>query len=190
MDRLNWPTPNVRKYIFIDIRNPVKSTFYYYSLFQCIITYIYMQSYYSMRCFEWDIIMSDRRRKLLIREALFELGGDRNKFLFTLGINIGLKIGNIYGKPYADLLEKKTKKKRRLHLIAIQWGIVEYCIGKQLGNGLVVATSAPIRCGKPSGTITTNGPRTSIHLWRSSATLPLRSRRSTSELVRMRLQIA
>lgn len=73
------------------------------------------------------------------RAALFELGGDRNKFLFTLGINTGLrisdlvklKVGDIYGKPYADLLEKKTKKKRRLHLIAIQGDIVEYCIGKQ-----------------------------------------------------------
>jgi integrase len=73
------------------------------------------------------------------RSALYELGGDRNKFLFTLGINTGLRISDlvklkvhdIYGKPYTDLLEKKTKKKRRLHLVAIQGDIVEYCVGMQ-----------------------------------------------------------
>jgi integrase len=72
------------------------------------------------------------------KSALHDLGGYRNKFLFTLGINTGLrisdlvklKVGDIFGKPYTDLLEKKTQKKRRLHLIAIQGDIVEYCVGK------------------------------------------------------------
>jgi integrase len=74
-----------------------------------------------------------------MKSALHDLGGDRNKFLFTLGINTGLrisdlvklKVGDVYGKPYTDLLEKKTQKKRRLHLIAIQGDIVEYCVDKQ-----------------------------------------------------------
>lgn len=85
------------------------------------------------------------------KSALHDLGGDRNKFLFTLGINTGLrisdlvklKVGDIYGKPYTDLLEKKTQKKRRLHLIAIQGDIVEYCVDKRPDDFLF-----PSRTGK------------------------------------------
>ena len=74
-----------------------------------------------------------------MKEALFELGGKRDKFLFILGINTGLrvsdlvklKVGKVRGKAYADIVEKKTKKTRRLHLLAIQGDIVEYCTDKK-----------------------------------------------------------
>ena len=73
-----------------------------------------------------------------MKEALFELGGElgnRDKFLFTMGINTGLRISDILplkvrdvrGKAYTDITEKKTGKKRRVHLTAIQPDIVEYC---------------------------------------------------------------
>lgn len=78
------------------------------------------------------------------RNALYELGGDRNRFLFTLGINTGLrvsdlirlKVSDIYGKPYTDILEQKTQKRRRLHLVAIQGDIVEYCVDKKQSDYL------------------------------------------------------
>jgi integrase len=73
------------------------------------------------------------------KSALHDLGGERDRFLFTLGINTGLrisdliklKVSDIYAKPYTDILEKKTEKKRRVHLLAIQGDIVEYCVDKQ-----------------------------------------------------------
>ena len=72
-----------------------------------------------------------------MKKALFELGGARDKFLFTLGINTGLRIsdivplrvGDVRGKLYLDLSEKKTAKKRRVHLYALQGDILEYCDG-------------------------------------------------------------
>ena len=73
------------------------------------------------------------------KAALFSLGGERDRFLFTFGINTGLRIsdivplrvGDIRGRLYADLNEKKTGKKRRIHLFSIQGEIIEYCDGKR-----------------------------------------------------------
>ena len=73
-----------------------------------------------------------------LKDALFELGGERDRFLFTFGINTGLRVsdiialtvGQIRSKPYTDIFEQKTGKKRRIHLLAIQPDIVEYCTNK------------------------------------------------------------
>jgi integrase len=73
------------------------------------------------------------------KSALFELGGARDRFLFLLGINTGLRVsdlvklrvGDVRGKSYTDITEEKTNKSRRLHLTAIQPDIVEYCEGKK-----------------------------------------------------------
>ena len=70
-----------------------------------------------------------------LKEALFELGGERDRFLFTFGINTGLRVSDIVkfkvrdvrGKPFADIVEQKTGKARRVHLLAIQPEIVMYC---------------------------------------------------------------
>ena len=92
-----------------------------------------------------------------MKEALFELGGARNRFLFVLGINTGLRasdlvklrVGDIRGKAYADVIEEKTGKARRLHLTAIQPDVVEYCGDKASndylfpsakGNGYISTT--------------------------------------------------
>jgi integrase len=79
-----------------------------------------------------------------MKSALYELGGARDRFLFVLGINTGLrasdlvrlKVGDIRGKAYADVTEEKTGKNRRLHLLAIQPDIVEYCADKHDGEYL------------------------------------------------------
>ena len=79
-----------------------------------------------------------------MKDALFELGGERDRFLFTFGINTGLRISDILkfkvrdvsGKPYADIVEKKTGKARRVHLLAIQPEIVLYCQDKDDGQYL------------------------------------------------------
>jgi integrase len=73
------------------------------------------------------------------KAALYELGGERDRFLFSLGINTGLRasdlvklrVGDVRGKSYTDIVEEKTNKSRRLHLVAIQADIVEYCEGKK-----------------------------------------------------------
>lgn len=70
-----------------------------------------------------------------MKEALFELGGERDRFLFTFGINTGLRISDIVkfkvrdirGKPFVDIVEQKTGKARRVHLLSIQPEIVMYC---------------------------------------------------------------
>lgn len=72
-----------------------------------------------------------------MKSALFDLGGKRDKFLFTFGINTGLrvsdlisvKVGQIRAKPYTDIIEQKTGKTRRVHLLAIQPEIIEYTEG-------------------------------------------------------------
>lgn len=72
-----------------------------------------------------------------LKDALFELGGARDRFLFTFGINTGLrvsdivplKVGDVRGRLYTDLFEKKTGKKRRVHLFSIQGDILEYTDG-------------------------------------------------------------
>jgi integrase len=79
-----------------------------------------------------------------MKSALFEVGnrskgrtGKRDRFLFTIGINTGLrisdivtlKVGDVRGKTYADLIEQKTGKARRVHLTAISADINEYCEG-------------------------------------------------------------
>lgn len=79
-----------------------------------------------------------------MKKALFEVGnrnrnktGKRDQFLFTLGINTGLrasdlvslKVGDIRGKASAKVTEQKTGKVRKLHLAAISADINEYCEG-------------------------------------------------------------
>lgn len=79
-----------------------------------------------------------------MKDALYELGGERDRFLFVFGINTGLrvsdivklKVGDVRGKAYADIVEDKTKKNKRIHLTAIQPDIVEYCSGKNEGDYL------------------------------------------------------
>lgn len=69
-----------------------------------------------------------------MKSSLFELGGKRDRFLFVMGINTGLrisdliqiKVGQIKAKAYTDIIEKKTGKVRRIHLLAIQPEIIEY----------------------------------------------------------------
>lgn len=84
-----------------------------------------------------------------MRNALYELGGDRDRFLLTFGINTGLrasdivkfKVGDVLGKPYADIIEQKTGKNRRVHLLAIQPDIVVYCQGMSDGDYLFPSRS-------------------------------------------------
>lgn len=79
-----------------------------------------------------------------MKESLFELGGERDRFLFTFGINTGLRVSDILkfrvrdvrGRPYADIVEQKTGKTRRVHLLAIQPEIVLYCQNKDDGQFL------------------------------------------------------
>lgn len=69
-----------------------------------------------------------------MKSALFDLGGSRDRFLFVFGINTGLRIsdiiscsvGQIRAKAYTDIVEQKTGKIRRVHLLAIQPEIIEY----------------------------------------------------------------
>lgn len=79
-----------------------------------------------------------------MKEALKERCGERDEFLFFLGINVGLRISDlirlkvkdIYGKAYTDVVEKKTGKIRRIHLTAIAGDIAVYCDGKQADDFL------------------------------------------------------
>lgn len=79
-----------------------------------------------------------------MKSALYDLGGERDRFLFTFGINTGLRISDIVkfkvrdvrGKPYVDIVEQKTGKARRVHLLAIQPEIVMYCQDKVDGQYL------------------------------------------------------
>lgn len=56
-----------------------------------------------------------------MKNALYELGGKRDRFLFTFGINTGLRISDIVpikveqikSKAYADIFEQKTGKKAK-----------------------------------------------------------------------------
>ncbi|MCH4825770.1 tyrosine-type recombinase/integrase [Planococcus halocryophilus] len=70
--------------------------------------------------------------------------GDRDRFLFTFGINTGLRISDIVSlkvkdvlnKVYIELIEQKTQKKRMLDLIGISEEINAYCKGKSLDDYL------------------------------------------------------
>ena len=72
-----------------------------------------------------------------MKNALYDLGGKRDRFLFVFGINTGLrvsdlisiKVGQIRAKSYTDIIEQKTGKTRRVHLLAIQPEIIEYTDG-------------------------------------------------------------
>lgn len=65
--------------------------------------------------------------------------GDRDRFLFTFGINTGLRVSDIvplrvkdvHNKVYTDIIERKTGKKRRIDLSGISHVITEYCEGKR-----------------------------------------------------------
>lgn len=91
-----------------------------------------------------------------MKQALYDLGGERDRFLFTLGINTGLrisdivplKVGQIRSRPYTDIVEKKTGKTRRVHLLAIQPDIIMYCQNMADGQYLF-----PSRNGSHIGTI-------------------------------------
>lgn len=91
-----------------------------------------------------------------MKHALYELGGERDRFLFTFGINTGLRISDIVplrvrdvrSRPYVDIIEKKTKKTRRVHLLAIQPDIVMYCQDMADGQFLF-----PSRNGGHIGTV-------------------------------------
>lgn len=79
-----------------------------------------------------------------MKSALFELGGERDQFLLTFGINTGLRVSDIVkfkvrdvrGRPYVDIVEQKTGKPRRVHLLAIQPEIVMYCQNRADGQYL------------------------------------------------------
>ena len=79
-----------------------------------------------------------------MKQALFEIGGERDRFLFTLGINVGLRISDLVplrvrdvrSRPYVDIVEQKTGKTRRVHLLAIQPEIIMYCQGMDDGQYL------------------------------------------------------
>lgn len=84
-----------------------------------------------------------------MKNALKEVGdlngrtnGDRDRFLFTFGINtglrisdiVGLQVGDVLNKVYVDIVEQKTSKKqrpaRRIDLTGISDVIATYCAGK------------------------------------------------------------
>lgn len=64
--------------------------------------------------------------------------GDRDRFLFTFGINTGLRISDILplqvkdvlNKIYVDVVEQKTNKVRRIDLTGISHVITTYCEDK------------------------------------------------------------
>lgn len=64
--------------------------------------------------------------------------GDRDRFLFTFGINTGLRISDIVplrvkdvlNKVYVDVIEQKTNKVRRIDLSGIGAVVATYCEGK------------------------------------------------------------
>lgn len=70
--------------------------------------------------------------------------GDRDRFLFTLGINTGLRVSDIvplqvkdvYNKVYTDVIERKTGKVRRIDLSGISDVVTAYCNGKQADDYL------------------------------------------------------
>lgn len=81
------------------------------------------------------------------RKSLLEVGkenAERNSFLFTLGINTGLRISDILqlkvkdilGKSFADIVEQKTEKVRRVTLTEIAGDIVAYCEGMETNDYL------------------------------------------------------
>lgn len=70
--------------------------------------------------------------------ALKRFASDRDRFMFTIGINTGLrasdlvklKVSDVHGKNTSTIVEEKTGKPRRLYLAAIQDEIMEFCDGK------------------------------------------------------------
>lgn len=75
---------------------------------------------------------------LKIKKILYE-NSDRNGFLFTLGINVGFRIGDLLslkvkdvkGKDYIDIKEEKTKKSQRFPINkSLKREIEEYVKGK------------------------------------------------------------
>lgn len=76
------------------------------------------------------------------RESLIDLGkenAERDNFLFTFGINTGLrvsdilqlKVSDVLGKSFVDVIEQKTNKVRRVTLSELAGDIIHYCEGKE-----------------------------------------------------------
>lgn len=71
------------------------------------------------------------------RQALLDTGSKRDEFMFTFGINTGLrisdilplKVSDVLGKVRADIIEQKTNKVRHVTLTEIASDIVAYCEG-------------------------------------------------------------
>lgn len=65
-------------------------------------------------------------------------GGSRNRLLFTMGINTGLrvsdilalKVGDVNGKDFYALKEKKTDKAKRINLHAVKQEIAAFCANR------------------------------------------------------------
>lgn len=70
-------------------------------------------------------------------KAYLAKGGSRNRLLFTMGINTGLrvsdllklKVGDVRGKDFYTLQEQKTGKSKRVNLHALKDEIAQYTIG-------------------------------------------------------------
>lgn len=81
------------------------------------------------------------------RESLQYLGKDNAKrdiFLFTFGINTGLrisdilklKVSDVLGKSYVNVVEKKNTNPRRVTLSELAGDIINYCEGKDSNDYL------------------------------------------------------
>ena len=73
---------------------------------------------------------------------------DRDVLIFLLGINSGLrvgdlvklKVGDVKGKDYFYIKEGKTEKKRKVNISMIKKEIDEYLFKSQKGNGHITTT--------------------------------------------------
>ncbi|GAB4074591.1 tyrosine-type recombinase/integrase [Barrientosiimonas marina] len=93
-----------------------------------------------------------------MREALNQTTyPKRNNLLFSLGINTGLRIGDLLqlriedvkGRSSVKIQEGKTSKSRLVHLDAVMADIAEY-LGDQPNEGYLFASQ---RTGKPMSTV-------------------------------------
>ena len=84
------------------------------------------------------------REDIANMRAKLAKGGSRNKLLFDMGINTGLrvsdllklKVGDVRGKDFYQLQEQKTGKSKRINLHAVKEQITEYTNGMQDSESL------------------------------------------------------
>ncbi len=100
--------------------------------------YIGMEGGYQLRK---DINVQPLRTRAEIedmKDALRLTGGERDRFLFILGINTGLRVSDLLKlkvgdvlKPEVTVTEQKTGKRRRINLSGLSEEIERYTLGKK-----------------------------------------------------------